>query len=239
MALRTVGIGFGNNLEKQEVNALYQEMKVLRQLNHKHIVKCYGMLRASDSVSLLMEYVKGGSIRSLILRQGALQENVISKFCQQILKALVYLHEKKIVHRDVKCSNILLDDSNHCKLTGFSLSKYDENITSLSGCWVSSGAIYWMSPEVIQRIEYGSKADIWSFGCTVLEMLNTKPPYWEWNPHVAAFKIAADIFIPAFPAGTTDHCMEFVKECLQKNPQDRPSAKDLPDFKFISLHNQS
>ena len=73
MALRTVGIGFGNNREKQEVNALYQEMKVLRQLNHKHIVKCYGMLRASDSVSLLMEYVKGGSIRSLILRQGALQ----------------------------------------------------------------------------------------------------------------------------------------------------------------------
>ena len=73
MELKTVGIRFVNHEEEQQVNALYQEMKVLRQLNHKHIVKCYGMLRASDSVSLLMEYVKGGCIRSLILRQGALQ----------------------------------------------------------------------------------------------------------------------------------------------------------------------
>ena len=73
MELKTVGIRFVNHEEEQQVNALYQEMKVLRQLNHKHIVKCYGMLRASDSVSLLMEYVKGGSIRSLILRQGAIQ----------------------------------------------------------------------------------------------------------------------------------------------------------------------
>ena len=109
----------------------------------------------------------------------------------------------------------------------------------MSGCRVSSGAIYWMSPEVIQEIEYGWKADIWSFGCTVLEMLNTEPPYRELNRFTAMFKIVLEILIPVFPAGTTDHCMEFVKECLQKNPQDRPSAKDLPDFKFISLHNQS
>ena len=214
-------------------------MKVLRQLNHKHIVKCYGMLRARYSLSLLMEYVKGGSIFDLIFRQEALQENVISKFCQQILKVLVYLHENKIVHRDVRCSNILLDDSNHCKLTGFSKSKYDENITSMSGCSAICGSIFWMSPEVTGRTEYGWKADIWSFGCTVLEMLNTEPPYRELNRFTAMIKIVLEILIPVFPVGTTDHCMEFVKECLRKNPQDRPSAKDLLDFKFISLHNQS
>ena len=215
-------------------------MQVLRKLNHKHIVKCYGMLRANDSLALLMEYVKGGSIYHRILDQGGLREKVVSKHCQQILEGLVYLHENKIVHRGLKCSNILLDDfSNNCKLAGFSRSKYDENITSVSGCSEFTGSVYWMSPEVIQSREYGWKSDIWSFGCTVLEMLNTKPPYGELNWEAALFKIGIANLIPTFALGTTDHCMVFVKECLQKDPRCRPSAKDLLHFKFISLRNES
>lgn len=127
--MRIIDISFDH-----PAKSLYQEMQVLRKLNRKHVVNWYGKLCASDYGSFLMEYVKGGSISYLILNQGVLQENVLSKFCQQILNALVYLHENKIVHQDLKRSNILLDDSNHCKLTGFSASKYDGNIKSMSSC---------------------------------------------------------------------------------------------------------
>lgn len=68
------------------------------------------MINSKVSVSLLMEYMKVGSIYDLISRQGALQEKVASKFCKEILEGLVYLHENKLVHQDLKCSKILLDD---------------------------------------------------------------------------------------------------------------------------------
>ena len=236
-ALRQVDTRFPHKRLQQHVKALYQEMQVLRKLKHKHIVKCFGILHASDSVSLLMEYVKGGSIHRLILKQGAVQEKDVSTFCQQILEGLVYLHENKIVHRDLKCINILLDACINCKLAGFSVSKHAENITSTSGCNEPCGTAYWMSPESIQRKEYGWKSDIWSFGCTVLEMLNTKPPYRELSKPSALSKIANEGLIPSFPPDTSDHCMVFVKNCLQKEPQLRPSAKDLLGYKFISAYN--
>ena len=238
IALRQVDTRFQHKRLQQHVKALYQEMQVLRKLKHKHIVKCYGILHASDSVSLLMEYVKGGSIDCLILKQGALQEKDVSTFCQQILEGLVYLHDNKIVHRDLKCINILLDDCIKCKLAGFSVSKHAENITSTSGCNEPCGAVYWRSPESIQRKEYGWKSDIWSFGCTVLEMLNAKPPYGELSQRSALSKIANEGLIPSFPPDTSDHCMVFVKNCLEKEPQLRPSAKDLLGYKFISVYNE-
>ena len=238
MALKQINTSFPDTRLQENVKLLYQEMQILRQLKHKHIVKCYGILRANDSVSLLMEYVRGGSIHSLILGQGALREKDASTFCQQILEGLIYLHENKIVHRDLRGHNILLDDCNNCKLADFMLSKRGENITSTSGCDGLSGKPHWMSPEVIQDKEHGWKSDIWSFGCTVLEMLNTRPPYWELNQYAAMLKIVMDDLIPSFPPGTSDHCMVFVKNCLQKEPHLRPSARDLLGYNFISVYNE-
>ena len=237
MALRQVDTRSPHKRLQQQVKASYQEMQVLRKLKHKHIVKCYGILRANDSISLLMEYIKGGSIHRLILKQGALPEKDVSTFCQQILEGLIYLHENKIVHRDLKCINILLDDCNNCKLAGFSVSEHAENIRSTSGCNEPCGTAYWISPEIIQCKEYGWKSDIWSFGCTVFEMLNTKPPYRELSKPSALSKTANEGFIPSFPPEISDHCMVFVKNCFLKEPQLRPSAKDLLGYKFISVYN--
>ena len=106
-----IGMDMGVILSlRTKVTSLYQEMQILRKLNHKHILRWYGMINSKVSVSLLMEYMKVGSIYDLISRQGALQEKVASKFCKEILEGLVYLHENKLVHQDLKCSKILLDD---------------------------------------------------------------------------------------------------------------------------------
>ena len=234
-----IGMDMGVILSlRTKVTSLYQEMQILRKLNHKHILRWYGMINSKVSVSLLMEYMKVGSIYDLISRQGALQEKVISKFCKEILEGLAYLHEKKIVHRNLKCSNILLDDWNNCKLTGFCMSKQAENITPISGRFDEIASAYWMSPECLTGNKYGWETDIWSLGCTLLEMLNTKPPYGESSRAAAISSIVNRILIPTFPPGTTNHCMEFVKVCLQKEPRHRPSAKDLLDYKFISMQNE-
>ena len=225
--------------ELEQLEALRKEIQILRGLKHNHIVRYYGMVENSDSVSLFMEFMKGGSIYNLISKQGALCEKEVSKYCQQILEGIAYLHDSGIVHRDLKCANILLDDYGNCKLADFGISKYAENIRSMSGCGTYCGTPYWMSPEIISGQKYGWKTDIWSFGCTVLEMHNGKPPYREMERQAALFKIGTEDLNPSFPAHTSDHCKEFIKHCLRREPEFRPSAKDLLGYKYTSVFNES
>ena len=225
--------------ELEQLEALRKEIQILRGLKHNHIVRYYGMVENSDSVSLFMEFMKGGSIYNLISKQGALCEKEVSKYCQQILEGIAYLHDSGIVHRDLKCANILLDDYGNCKLADFGISKHAENIRSMSGCGTYCGTPYWMSPEIISGQKYGWKTDIWSFGCTVLEMLNGKPPYREMERQAALFKIGTEDLNPSFPAHTSDHCKEFIKHCLRREPEFRPSAKDLLGYKYTSVFNES
>ena len=139
----------------------------------------------------------------------------------------------------LKCANILLDQYDNCKLVDFGISKYSEEIRSVSGCDTFCGTIYWMSPESIQGQYYGWASDIWSFGCMLLEMLNTEPPYRELSFFPAACKIVNDGLHPHFPDGTSDHCMIFTKACIEKKPENRPSAENPLKYKFLSLNNES
>ena len=235
IAVKQVLVGFQNDKMKEKATSLKLEIQILKKLKHKHIVKYYDMIESNQSISLLMEYVNGGTISDLISKQGSLPEKEVSKYCQQILKGLRYLHEANIGHRDLKCANILLVDYKTCKLADFGISK--EDIRSLSGCRTFCGTIYWMSPECIREENYGYKSDIWSFGCTALEMLNGDPPYREMNLHAAILKIGNEGLNPSFPTGTSDHCVEFIKMCVQEEPQRRPSTTALLGYKFISKYN--
>ena len=236
IAVKRVNLSFLNGKLQKKVDALKQEIEILRKLKHKHIVRYYEMLQDENSVSLIMEYVKGGTIFDLISKEGALNEQQISAYCKQILQGLAYLHENKIAHRDIKCANILLD--NHiCKLADFGLSK--EDIKSMSGCKTDCGTTYWQSPESIQGQNYGHKTDIWSFGCTILEMLNTEPPYRGMSRCAALMKIVEEGLNLSFPPNTSDYCIEFVTLCVEKEPRDRPSAKNLLGCKFILKYNES
>ena len=243
MAMKKVEFSISREImqekELEQLEALRKEIQILRGLEHKHIVRYYDMIENSDSVSLFMEFMKGGSIYNLISKQGALSEKDVSKYCQQILEGMEYLHKNGIVHRDLKCANILLDDHNNCKLADFGISKHAENIRSMSGCNTFCGTPYWISPEIILGQKYGWKTDIWSFGCTVLEMLNGKPPYREMERRAAMFKIGMEELNPSFPPHTSDHCKEFIEHCLRREPECRPSAKDLLGYKFTSVFNES
>ena len=188
IAVKQIYVNSQSKRVEENAAEIQREIEILKTINHKSIVKFLGMLKDHDSVSILMEYVKGGTIHDKISAQGALEERVVRKHCLQILEGIAYLHNMSIVHRDLKCANILLDELDNCKLTDFGISKYGGEIRSASGCDTFCGSVYWMSPQSIQGQTYGSSSDIWSFGCT-LEMLNTVPPYKEFNWYVAAIKI--------------------------------------------------
>nr|XP_047122298.1 uncharacterized protein LOC105847098 isoform X2 [Hydra vulgaris] len=226
-----------NAKAKQEVKKFKQEVLLFKELNHERIVKYYGTTYTNTTISVVMEFMEGGSLYDKISNEGALDEKTASEKSYQILCGLEYLHNKNIVHRDIKSANILLDLYGNCKLADFGISKQIQTICSHAGCKTSAGTPYWMSPEVITAtlldIEYGKKADIWSFGCTVLEMLTTKPPWSHLDPTPAMFRIVSSSTIPHLPDNSSNSCITFVNDCFQRDPKIRPNALQLLSYDWV------
>uniref|UniRef100_A0A673WML2 Mitogen-activated protein kinase kinase kinase 2 n=1 Tax=Salmo trutta TaxID=8032 RepID=A0A673WML2_SALTR len=219
----------------KEVSALECEIQLLKNLCHERIVQYYGCLRDSNerTLSIFMEYMPGGSIKDQLKSYGALTENVTRRYTRQILEGVSYLHSNMIVHRDIKGANILRDSVGNVKLGDFGASRRLQTIC-LSGTGIKSvtGTPYWMSPEVISGEGYGRKADIWSVGCTVVEMLTQRPPWAEFEAMAAIFKIATQPTNPSLPAHVSDHGRDFLKRIFVDTKL-RPSADDLLRHIFV------
>ncbi|XP_034864135.1 mitogen-activated protein kinase kinase kinase 2 isoform X2 [Mirounga leonina] len=177
-----------------------------------------------------------GSIKDQLKAYGALTENVTRKYTRQILEGVHYLHSNMIVHRDIKGANILRDSTGNVKLGDFGASKRLQTIC-LSGTGMKSvtGTPYWMSPEVISGEGYGRKADIWSVGCTVVEMLTEKPPWAEFEAMAAIFKIATQPTNPKLPPHVSDYTRDFLKRIFIEAKL-RPSADELLRHMFVHYH---
>ncbi|XP_071967176.1 mitogen-activated protein kinase kinase kinase 3 [Engystomops pustulosus] len=221
----------------KEVSALECEIQLLKNLHHERIVQYYGCLRdkGEKTLTIFMEYMPGGSVKDQLKAYGALTENVTRRYTRQILEGVSYLHSNMIVHRDIKGANILRDSAGNVKLGDFGASKRLQTIC-MSGTGIRSvtGTPYWMSPEVISGEGYGRKADVWSLGCTVVEMLTEKPPWAEYEAMAAIFKIATQPTIPHLPPNTSEQCRDFVKRILVEARQ-RPSAEELLRHPFAQL----
>ncbi|KAJ1391020.1 Protein kinase domain [Sesbania bispinosa] len=189
------------------------------------------LMQVDDKLYIYLEYVSGGSIHKLLQEYGQFGELAIRSYTQQILSGLAYLHAKHTLHRDIKGANILVDPNGRVKLADFGMAKH---ITGQSCPLSFKGSPYWMAPEVIKNSNGCSLAvDIWSLGCTVLEMATTKPPWHQYEGVAAMFKIGNSKELPAIPDHLSNEGKDFVRKCLQRNPRDRPSASELLDHPFV------
>ncbi|XP_008414530.1 mitogen-activated protein kinase kinase kinase 3 [Poecilia reticulata] len=221
----------------KEVSALECEIQLLKNLHHERIVQYYGCLRDHNekTLTIFMEYMPGGSVKDQLKAYGALTENVTRKYTRQILEGMSYLHSNMIVHRDIKGANILRDSAGNVKLGDFGASKRLQTIC-MSGTGIRSvtGTPYWMSPEVISGEGYGRKADVWSLGCTVVEMLTEKPPWAEFEAMAAIFKIATQPTNPLLPPRASDQARDFIR-CIFVEAKHRPSAEELLRHPFSQI----
>ncbi|TPP43229.1 Protein kinase domain family protein [Leishmania donovani] len=208
------------------------EVNMLRELSHPNIIRYFGAHTIQDTMLVFMEFAVGGSLTSIVKKFTHLTEPVMQLYTFQILKGLQYLHDKGVVHRDIKGENILIDGYGVAKLADFGCSKSLANIANSSqvGCGTLVGSPFWMAPEVIRSEAYGTKADIWSVGCTVVEMLNGGEPPWREefdNVYSAMFYVGSTNDIPQIPAETSDPCRDFLFRCFERDVMKRASADEL------------
>ncbi|CAF1145238.1 unnamed protein product [Adineta ricciae] len=244
LAIKQILIRGLDSETSREVKILECEINLFKQLNHERIVRYHGAARTSEYLQIFMEYMTGGSVREQILNYGALTEQLTRKYTRQIVDGLNYLHKNRFVHRDIKCANILRDISGNIKLGDFGTSRRLIAITNQnqpdSG---TIGTAHWTAPEIIQGSIFGRKADIWSLGCTVVEMLTTGPPWQNLQPIAAIFHIATcDKPQYDLPENVSKHAREFIDACFTKDYHQRPTAEELFDHVFLAdthTHNNS
>lgn len=238
MAVKQVHVYCATEEVSKEVKALRSEIQLLQDLCHPRIVQYYGSHEEPKVLSIFMEYVPGGSVKDQIKEYGPLTENVTRRYTRQVIEGLAFLHNLMIVHRDIKGANILRDHDGNVKLSDFGASRRLTTIvsksTDRSNAKTMTGTPYYMSPEVIEGKSYGRKVDIWSLGCTVVEMLTGNPPWHEFEGVAAIFKIAThDPPIYQLPPSSSNLSKEFLACCFFRNPKERWSAEQLLMHKFV------
>ncbi|KAI8882114.1 kinase-like protein, partial [Backusella circina FSU 941] len=210
------------------------KVNILKTLSHSNIVKYIGFIPSDQYVYLVLEYAENGSLMSTLKAFGAFPEKLVASFCIKILKGLNYLHINQVVHCDLKAANILTTKTGDVKLTDFGVS-LNLKIKGVDADTIS-GTPNWMAPEVIELKGATTKSDIWSLGCTLIELVTGKPPYNDMLPMSAMFRIVEDDY-PPLPNNISEEMHDFLLKCFQKNPDDRASSADLLQHPWI-LKNQ-
>lgn len=221
---------------EEDIEDIRKEIAVLSMCRSKYVTHYYSALLIPGTARLwiVMEYMSGGALSELLSTFGPFSEDSITVILYDILCALQYLHGEGKIHRDIKAANVLLTASGDVKLADFGVSG---QLTHTLGARKKTfvGTPFWMAPEVIESNEngYDEKADIWSFGITVIELATGEPPNTDKHPVQALFLIPKNP-PPRLEGDFSENLKDFVAKCLQKDPTARPSASELLNHPLFS-----
>lgn len=221
--------------DKKYAEQFQRELEICRDLNHRNIVRCLGSDSIDRKLYIYMEYLPGGTLRRHIGEFGALEGNLLRKAARGALKGLHYLHTHNppIVHRDLKGANVLLTLDFCVKLADFGCSK--RGVDTLS--FREVGSLHWMAPEIMQKAGHGRMADIWSFGCLLIEMATASDP-WGRNAFGsildAANIIGSSERTPPVPDSLPQASRDLISRCLIRAPEKRASTEELLEHEAVA-----
>mmetsp|Transcript_70528 Transcript_70528/g.181779 ORF Transcript_70528/g.181779 Transcript_70528/m.181779 type:complete len:373 (-) Transcript_70528:80-1198(-) len=247
MAVKKIPLDLSLNPKaaEKEIGTLLLEINTLKRLKHKRIVRYHGCIRQDTeedpALLIFLEYMPSGSISSVLTKFGPYGVGLVRKYTRQILEGLDFLHSEKIVHRDVKGANILIDAEGDAKLSDFGACRELEALQSTvtGGMTSIHGSVYWMAPEVL-KFKAGRRSDIWSLGCTVIEMITAQPPWANLRQEKLTVTETLQRIVdgpeasPPLPKeNLSGECRRFLQCVLIRDHAKRPYAADLLRHKFV------
>ncbi|KAM0792997.1 hypothetical protein ACM66B_000492 [Microbotryomycetes sp. NB124-2] len=220
-----------------EIEQLSSEVQLLKALSHPSVVQYEGLVKTEHNLNIILEFVENGSLAKTLKAFGELPEALVASYVVKILESLDYLHSQGVVHCDLKAANILTTKNGNIKLSDFGVSLNLNAIVnqSMSASPRVDGTPNWMPPEVIQLRGASTASDIWSLGCTIIELVEGKPPYADLNAMSAMFRIVEDD-CPPIPACCSSELVGFLKQCFIKDPKERPTAVQLLSHPWLELN---
>ncbi|XP_078621077.1 mitogen-activated protein kinase kinase kinase 13-like isoform X2 [Branchiostoma floridae x Branchiostoma japonicum] len=203
------------------------EIRHLRKLNHPNIIKFKGVCTQAPCYCIIMEYCPQGQLYENIRRGLEIPPMRMVEWAKQIASGMYYLHQHKIIHRDLKSPNVLLGVNDSLKISDFGTSKlWSDRSTQMS----FAGTVAWMAPEVIRNEPVSEKVDIWSFGVVLWELLTGESPYKDVDSSAIIWGVGSNSLHLPVPTTCPEGFKLLLKQCWSGKPRNRPS------FKHILMH---
>lgn len=205
-----------------------QEVYIMRKVRHKNVVQFIGACTKPPSLCIVTEFMSGGSVYDYLHKQkGTFRLPSLLKVAIDVSKGMNYLHQNNIIHRDLKAANLLMDENEVVKVADFGVAR----VKAQSGVMTAETGTYrWMAPEVIEHKPYDHKADVFSFGIVLWELLTGKLPYEFLTPLQAAVGVVQKGLRPTIPKHTNPKLAELLEKCWQQDPTCRPDFCEIIDI---------
>lgn len=205
-----------------------QEIYILRKIRHKNVVQFIGACTRPPNLCIVTEYMPRGSLYDYLHKQkGTFKLPSLLKVAIDVSKGMNYLHKNKILHRDLKAANLLMDENEVVKVADFGVARVQDQSGVMTA---ETGTYRWMAPEVIEHKPYNHKADIFSFGVVLWELLTGKLPYDHLSPLQAAVGVVQQGLRPTIPTHTHPKLAELIERCWQHDPSLRPEFSELTEI---------
>ncbi|XP_006364514.1 serine/threonine-protein kinase STY46 [Solanum tuberosum] len=205
-----------------------QEVYIMRKVRHKNVVQFIGACTRPPNLCIVTEYMSGGSVYDYLHKQrGSFKLPTLLKVAIDVSKGMNYLHQNNIIHRDLKAANLLMDENEVVKVADFGVARVKAQTGVMTA---ETGTYRWMAPEVIEHKPYDHKADVFSFGVVLWELLTGKIPYEYLTPLQAAIGVVQKGLRPTIPKHTPLKLAELLETCWQQDPTSRPDFSAIVDI---------
>ncbi|KAJ4714110.1 Kinase family protein [Melia azedarach] len=205
-----------------------QEVYIMRKIRHKNVVQFIGACTRPPNLCIVTEFMARGSIYDFLHKQkGVFKLPSLIKVAIDVSKGMNYLHQNNIIHRDLKTANLLMDENEVVKVADFGVAR----VQAQSGVMTAETGTYrWMAPEVIEHKPYDYKADVFSFGIALWELLTGELPYSGLTPLQAAVGVVQKGLRPIIPKHTQPRLAELLERCWWQDPTQRPNFSEITDI---------